>query len=59
MPFSQKFTVAFRADAINPNAKNIVKLFEDKTLTNFIKWPVINLNHHMMAVTYKSSAMGR
>ena len=59
MPFSQKFTVAFHADAISPNAKNVVKLFEDKTLSNFIKWPVINLNHHMMAVTYKSIPMGR
>jgi len=59
MPFSQKFTVAFRGDAINPNAKNVVKLFEDKTLSNFAKWPVINVNPHLMAVTYKSSPMGR
>jgi hypothetical protein len=59
MPFSQKFTVAFRADAIDPNAKNVVKLFQDKTLSNFAKWPVINVNYHLMAVTYKSIPMGR
>ncbi len=59
MPFSKKFTIAFRADAIDPNAKHVVKLFQDKTLSNFAKWPVINVNHHLMAVTYKSSAMGR
>lgn len=58
MPFSKKFTIAFRADAIDPNAKNVVKLFEDKTLSNFVKWPVINVNH-LMAVTYKSIPMGR
>lgn len=59
MPFSKKFTIAFRGDAINPNAKNVVKLFEDKTLSNFTKWPVINVDHHLMAVTYKSIPMSR